>query len=94
MNSSISTSVPEDCIYLKQHKKGMKGIFVYVLEFMLSLDKMQNISILMCKKFRTWGQSILKVIQAFHTECIVLYIWCSGPASNWVVHIGINIDYI
>ena len=28
----------------------MKGIFIYVLEFMLSLDKMQNNSTLMCKK--------------------------------------------
>ena len=27
----------------------MEGTFVYVLEFMLTLDKMQNISTLMCK---------------------------------------------
>ena len=29
----------------------MKGIFVHVLEFMLTLDKMQNIGTLMFKKF-------------------------------------------
>ena len=54
----------------------MKGIFVYVLEFMLTLDEMQNISILMCKKFKIGGQSILNVI---HSVRIVLYIVCSGP---------------
>ena len=27
----------------------MESIFVYVLDFMLTLDKMQNISTLMCK---------------------------------------------
>ena len=36
-------------------KKRMKGfherIFVYVLEFMLTFDKMQNASPLMCTKF-------------------------------------------
>ena len=31
------------------------------------------------QKFKILGQSILKVIQAFHTECIVLYNGCSGP---------------
>ena len=30
-------------------KKRMESIFVYVLDFMLTLDKMQNISTLMCK---------------------------------------------
>ena len=57
----------------------MKGIFAYVLEFMLTLDKMQNITTLMCKKLEIRGQSILKVLQAFHTVRIVLYIGCSGP---------------
>ena len=33
----------------------------------------------MWKKFEIWGWSILKVIQAFHTVRIVLYIGCSGP---------------
>ena len=60
-------------------KKRMNEIFVYVLEFMLTFDKMQNNSTLMCTKFEISGQSILKVIQAFHTVCIVLYIECSGP---------------
>ena len=45
----------------------MEGIFVYVLEYMLtlvSLDKMQTIGTLMRKvKFKIWGQGILKVIQ-------------------------------
>ena len=49
----------------------MKGIFVYVLEFMLTLDEMQNISIGVIG-----GQSILKVI---HSVRLVLYIGCSGP---------------
>ena len=46
---------------------------------MLTFDKMQNAIPLMCTKFEMWGQSILKVIQAFHTVRIVLYIGCSGP---------------
>ena len=57
----------------------MKGIFVYVLEFMLTFDKMQNTSPLLCTNYEIWWQSILKVIQAFHTVRIVLYIGCSGP---------------
>ena len=32
-------------------KKRMKYIFAYVLEFMLTFDKMQNTSPLMCTKF-------------------------------------------
>ena len=53
----------------------MKGIFAYVLEFMLNFDKCkQDISPLMCTKFEIRGQSILKVIQAFHTVRTVLYI--------------------
>ena len=60
-------------------KKRMKGIFVYVLEFMLAFDKMQNTSPLMCTKFEICMASILRVIQAFHTVRIVLYIGCSGP---------------
>ena len=59
----------------------MEGIFVYVLEYMLtlvSLDKKQNISILICKI-----SSILKVIrQAFHIVRIVLHIGCSGPVTR------------
>ena len=46
-------------------------MFDYVLEYMLTLaclDKMQNISTLMCKKFE-----ILKVIQAFHTTHSSVY---------------------
>ena len=53
----------------------MKGIFIYVLQF----DKMQNTSPFMCTKFEIWAQSILKVIQSFHTVRIVLYIGCSSP---------------
>ena len=30
----------------------MKGSFVYALGFMFTLDKMQNISNLMCEKFK------------------------------------------
>ena len=57
----------------------MKEIFAYGLEFMLTFDKMQNTNPLMCTKFEVWGQGIFEVIQAFHTERIVLYIGCSGP---------------
>ena len=33
----------------KKGEKRMESIFVYVLDFMLTLDKMQNISTLICK---------------------------------------------
>ena len=46
---------------------------------MLIFDKMQNTSPLMCTKSEILGQSILKVIQDFHTVRIVLYIRCAGP---------------
>ena len=48
----IVVSAPEFCqklLFLLQ--KRMKGIFAYVLERMLTLDKTQNTSSLMCKKF-------------------------------------------
>ena len=60
-------------------KKRRKEIFAYGLEFMLTLAKMQNNSTLMWTKIEIWGWSILKVIQAFHTVCIVLCIGRSGP---------------
>ena len=60
-------------------KKRMKETFAYVLECMLTFGKMQNTSPLMCTKFKIWRQSVLKVIQAFHTVRIFLYIGCSGP---------------
>ena len=53
--------------------------FVHVLEFVLNLDKMQTISTLMHKKCEIRKQSILKVIQAFHTVRLVLYIGCYYP---------------
>ena len=62
-------------IFLKKRK----DIFAYVLEFMLTFDKMQNANPLICTKFEILGQSILEVIQAFHIVRIVLYIGCSGP---------------
>ena len=33
-------------------EKMIKGSCVYALEFMFTLDKMQNISYLMCEKFK------------------------------------------
>ena len=39
----------KNVIYLR--KKRMKDIFAYVLEFMLTFDKMQNTNPLMSKKF-------------------------------------------
>ena len=53
---------------------------------MLTFDKMQNTSPLMCTKFKISGQSILKVIQAFHTVLIVLYIGCSGQVVEDYLH--------
>ena len=38
-------------------EKMMEGIFVYVLEFMSTLDKMQNISTLMCKSSKSEGRT-------------------------------------
>ena len=57
----------------------MEEIFAYVLEFMLTFDKMKKPSPLMFTKFEIWGWSILKVIQALHTIRIVLYIGSSDP---------------
>ena len=62
----------------------MKENFAYVLEFMFTFDKMQTTSPLMCTKFEILGQSILKVIQVFHTVRIVLYIGCSGQVIEWL----------
>ena len=44
----------------------MEGIFVYVLEYMLtlvSLDKMQNISALMCKCSKSEGRAFWKLFK-------------------------------
>ena len=57
----------------------MKEIFAYALECMLTFDKMPTTSHLMCIKFEIGAQSILKVIHAFHTVRIVLYMGCYGP---------------
>ena len=79
----LGTTVPvlcQKCDFFLE--KSMKEMFAYVLEFMLTFDKMQNTNPLMCTKFGIWGQGILEVIhmiQAFHTVRIVLYIGCSGP---------------
>ena len=54
-------------------------MLAYVLEFMLTSDKMRITNPLLCTKFEIKGQSFLEVIQAFHTVHIVLYIGCSGP---------------
>ena len=53
----------------------MKEIFAYDLKLMLTLAKSTS----MWTKFEILGWSNLKVIQAFHTVRIVLYIGCSGP---------------
>ena len=66
----------------------MKEIFAYVLEFMLTYNKMQNTNPLMCTKFEIWG--FLQVIQTFHTIRIVLYIGCSGPVVECLNKINMN----
>ena len=53
--------------------------FIYVLEFMLILDKMQNQSFNAYNKIEIWGHCFSKVNQAFHTVRINLYIGCPGP---------------
>ena len=63
-------------------------MFAYVLEFILTFNKMQNTSPLKCTKFEICGQSILKVIQAFHDVRIVLYIGCSGPVVECLYKIN------
>ena len=85
----IAVSAPELCqkgdFYLK---KRTKGIFVHVLECLLSLDKMQNISTLLYKKFEISERRILKVIKFFITNvqvCIFLYIECSGPVIGFSI---------
>ena len=54
-------------------KKRMKGTFVHVLEFMLTLAKMQNYNALMLIKVRNLWLEHFKVIPAFHTLRIVLH---------------------
>ena len=54
---------------------------------MLTLNKVQNTSPFI--KFEIWAQSILNVIQAFHTVRIVLYIRCSGAVVEYLKRINI-----
>ena len=60
----------------------MKGIFVYVMEFMLSIDKMQYISTLNVPKALNLRAEHFERFQAFHTVRIILYIGCSGPVID------------
>ena len=79
----IGATAPELCqkcdFFLK---KIMKEIFAYVLEVLLKFYKMQNTNPLMCTKFEIWGQSILEVIQAFHTLHIYRVFWPSSQCLN------------
>ena len=87
----IGTTAPElfqDCDFFLE--KRMKEIFAYVLKVMLTFHKMQNTNPLMCTKFEIRGQSILEVIQAFHTVRIVLYIGCSCPGVECLNKINIK----
>ena len=56
---------------------------------MVTLDKVQNISLLVCTKLEIWGQSILKVIKAFYIVRIILYIVCSGSVVECLNKINI-----
>ena len=51
---------------------------------MLNFDIMQNNIALKWRKFKIWGLGILKVIQAFNTVRIVLYIVWSGPVVEGI----------
>ena len=42
--------------------------------------------------FEFRGQSILKVVHAFHTVCIGLYIGCSGPVVMDLNKINVSVD--
>ena len=62
----------------------------YVLDVMLTFDKMQNTNSLVCTKLEICGQGILEVIQAFHTVRTVLYIGCSGPVVECLNKINMS----
>ena len=64
--------------------------FAYVLEFMLTFDKMQNTHPLMCTTFETSWQGTLEVIQSFHNVRIVLYMGCSCPGVECLNKINMN----
>ena len=54
----IVASAPELCQKFEFFlKKRMKGIFADELEFMITFDKVQNNSPLMCTKFEILGQN-------------------------------------
>ena len=53
--------------------------FVFILKFMLTLDKTLSSMALMCKSLNSVGRAFFKVIQVFNTVRTVLYIGCSGP---------------
>ena len=62
--------------------KRLKEFFAYVLELMLTFDKMQNTgSPLMYTKFEIWGQ-------------IVLYVGCSGPVVECLNKINMLLSTI
>ena len=65
----------------------MKAIFAYVLEFMLTFDKMQNTTSFMCTKFEIWGQIMLcpqisnwelSEIHAYWYIILHAYMWVTG----------------
>ena len=78
MRVERSSVTPKRCVFPpkkedERHFCLCSGIYAYII--LCTLEKMHNISTLMCKMFQIWRQSILKVIQAFHSACTVLYIW-------------------
>ena len=45
--------------------KMMQGIFVNILDFMLTLDKVQNIRSLMCKSSKSESRAICKLFKLY-----------------------------
>ena len=65
----------------------MKEIFAFVLEFMLTLAKIQN----NVKKIRNLRLELFEIIQAFHTVCIFCI---SGVLAQWSGPCLQHIDFI
>ena len=62
---------------------------VFTLENHCTLSNKRSHRVVI-SKFEIWGQSILEVIQAFHTVRIVLHIRCSGPVVKCLNKINMN----
>ena len=71
----------------------MKGIFVFVLEFMLTLHKVQNSNSLMCTKFKIWAAEHFKSYSSFsycaHSSVYRVF-WPSSRVSKKINMYALN----